>query len=54
MTLDPEILSILRCPHCRTQVVLDSATGWLSCVSCERSFQSRDDILIMIEDDDDE
>jgi uncharacterized protein len=41
-----ELLSLLACPVCRTEVVLDG--DWLTCVKCGRRYPIRDGIPIML------
>ena len=47
--IDEEILAILACPACKTEVTL-VADKWLVCqnANCRRKYPIKDDILIML------
>ena len=47
MPLDAEFLSILACPACKTELVLQGDDRLL-CTTCRRSYPVRDDIPILL------
>ena len=47
--IDKELLDILACPLCKTEVKLDGE--YLVCVKCRRRYPIRDDIPIMLVDE---
>ena len=44
--IDPEFLSLLACPVCKTTVT--QAGEWLRCAQCGRRYPIRNDIPIML------
>jgi uncharacterized protein YbaR (Trm112 family) len=48
MAIDPELLEILACPLCKTEVKLTRDKKGLKCVKCHRVYPIRDDIPIML------
>jgi uncharacterized protein YbaR (Trm112 family) len=48
MAVDPELLEILACPHCKTPVVLVKNDTALKCVTCRRVYPIKDDIPVML------
>lgn len=44
--IDPELLKILACPACKTEVRLEGAQ--LVCVHCQRRYPIRDGIPVML------
>lgn len=44
--IDRELLEILACPLCKTEVRLDADR--IVCVKCGRRYQVRDDIPVML------
>ena len=48
MAIDRELLEILACPACRTEVNLTSDGKALICHSCRRRYAIVDDIPIML------
>jgi uncharacterized protein YbaR (Trm112 family) len=44
--IDPQLLEILACPACKTEVRLESDR--LVCVQCGRRYPIRDDIPVML------
>jgi uncharacterized protein YbaR (Trm112 family) len=53
MALSPELLKILRCPKCRSEVVLKEDQSALKCTNAECSlvYPVRDDIPVMLVDE---
>ena len=49
MTIDKELLEILACPACKTDVKLEHDR--LVCVSCGRRYPIRDGIPVMLIDE---
>ena len=48
MAIDPQLLEILACPLCKTDVKLTSDEKGLKCVKCHRVYPIKDDIPIML------
>jgi hypothetical protein len=48
VAIDPELLKILACPACRTEVRLTEDGQGLLCSSCRRRYAIVDDIPIML------
>ena len=51
MTIDKELLEILACPLCKTEVRLTPDGNGLKCVQCHRVYPIRDDIPVMLIDE---
>jgi uncharacterized protein YbaR (Trm112 family) len=51
MAIDPQLLEILACPLCKTQVKLTADKKGLKCVQCRRVYPIKDDIPIMLIDE---
>ena len=51
MALDPELLEILACPHCKTPVRLVKDGTALRCDACKRVYPIKDDIPVMLIDE---
>ena len=51
MSVDPELLEILACPHCKTPVTLVHAGAGLKCQTCRRVYPIKDDIPVMLIDE---
>ena len=51
MAIDPELLEILACPHCKTAVVLVKNGTALKCNVCKRVYPIKDDIPVMLIDE---
>jgi len=51
MPVDPELLEILACPHCKTAVVLVKSGTALKCNVCNRVYPIKDDIPVMLIDE---
>lgn len=51
MSVDPELLEILACPHCKTAVVLVKNGTALKCDACKRVYPIKDDIPVMLLDE---
>jgi len=48
MAVNPELLKILVCPLCKTQVNLTENGEGLKCSQCRRVYPIRDDIPVML------
>ena len=44
--IDPQFLSLLACPACKTPVSQEGE--WLRCATCSRRYPIREDIPIML------
>jgi uncharacterized protein YbaR (Trm112 family) len=51
MAVDPELLEILACPHCKTPVSLVKNGTALKCATCKRVYPIKDDIPVMLIDE---
>ena len=51
MPVDPELLAILACPACKTEVVLVKDGTALKCNQCHRVYPIKDDIPVMLIDE---
>ncbi len=51
MPIRKELLDILACPFCKSDVHLTSDQSGLKCVQCHRVYPIRDDIPIMLIDE---
>lgn len=53
MALSPELLEILRCPKCKSEVVLKEDKTALKCTNadCSLVYPIRDDIPVMLVDE---
>jgi uncharacterized protein YbaR (Trm112 family) len=51
MAVDPELLEILACPHCKTPVELVHESTGLKCNTCHRVYPIKDDIPVMLIDE---
>lgn len=51
MNLDPALLDILACPHCRGTLRVDEAASELVCTSCGYAYPVRDDIPVLLVDE---
>ena len=51
MAVDPELLEILACPHCKTPVTLVKNGAALKCATCHRVYRIEDDIPVMLIDE---
>ena len=53
MSISPELLEILRCPKCKSEVKIDDAATRLKCVNAECSlvYPIRDEIPVMLIDE---
>lgn len=49
--LKKELLDILCCPACRSDLKYDPPKETLTCVSCGRVYRVKDDIPVMLVDD---
>ena len=49
--IDPELLEILACPHCKTKVELVKGGTALKCPACRRVYPIKDDIPVMLIDE---
>ncbi len=48
MVLDPQLLAILACPLCKTDVKLTADEKGLKCVKCNRVYPIKDEIPVML------
>lgn len=48
--LDPDLLTILACPACRSSLTVNTSTGELSCTGCRRNYPVRDGVPILLVD----
>jgi uncharacterized protein YbaR (Trm112 family) len=48
MAISQELLDILACPACKSDVKLTADGTGLKCVSCHRVYPIRDDIPVML------
>lgn len=51
MAVDPDLLEILACPHCKTPVTLVKNGTALKCSTCKRVYPIKDDIPVMLIDE---
>jgi uncharacterized protein YbaR (Trm112 family) len=51
MAISPDLLEILVCPACKSQLELKPDGSGLRCVACHRLYPVRDDIPIMLIDE---
>jgi uncharacterized protein YbaR (Trm112 family) len=51
MALDPDLLKILACPVCKTEVKLTADEEALKCLRCYRVYRIEDDIPVMLIDE---
>lgn len=51
MALDPELLRILACPLCKTEVKLTADEKGLKCLQCHRVYRIEDEIPVMLIDE---
>jgi uncharacterized protein YbaR (Trm112 family) len=51
MPLNPELLKILACPLCKTEVKLTRDEKGLKCLRCHRVYRIEDDIPVMLIDE---
>jgi uncharacterized protein YbaR (Trm112 family) len=51
MAIDAQLLEILACPLCKTDVKLTADEKGLKCVKCHRVYAIKDDIPIMLIDE---
>ncbi len=48
MSITPDFLEILLCPHCKGRLVITQAGDGLGCPKCRVSYPIADDIPVMI------
>lgn len=51
MPISQELLDILACPACKTEVTLTTDGKGLKCSSCHRVYPIRDEIPVMLIDE---
>lgn len=51
MAIDPELLEILACPVCKTELELKPDQSGLKCAKCKRVYPIKDDIPVMLVDE---
>ncbi|MEW5768676.1 MAG: Trm112 family protein [bacterium] len=49
--MDQELLEILACPVCKTDITYDEANQKLVCNQCGRKYPIRDGISVMLEEE---
>ena len=50
--LSNELLKILRCPKCHGELLYEPEKNTLTCKKCGKVYQIKDDIPIMLPDED--
>jgi len=48
MALNPQLLDVLACPLCKTEVKLTADEKGLKCVKCHRVYPIKEDIPVML------
>lgn len=51
MAISKELLEIIACPVCKTEVKLTPDGNGLKCATCRRVYPIKDDIPIMLKDE---
>jgi uncharacterized protein YbaR (Trm112 family) len=51
VNLDPKLLEILACPHCRGELRPDDGASELVCTACGYAYPVRDDIPVLLVDE---
>ncbi len=51
MAIDPQLLEILACPLCKTEVKMTADEKGLKCIKCHRVYRIEDDIPVMLIDE---
>lgn len=53
MAISPELLDILRCPNCKSEVQINEDESGLKCTNeeCQLVYPIRDDIPVMLVDE---
>jgi len=51
MSIDHQLLEILACPVCKTEVKLTSDEKGLKCVKCHRVYPIKEEIPVMLIDE---
>ena len=51
MAVKQELLEILACPTCKSDIRLDDTGNWLICDTCRVKYEVRDDIPILLPDE---
>ena len=51
MAISDELLEILACPKCKTDIKLTADEKGLKCVQCHRVYPIKDDIPVMLIDE---
>ena len=49
--IDKELLAILACPVCKTEIKMTTDEAGLKCLKCHRVYPIKDDIPVMIPDE---
>ena len=49
--IDKELLDILACPVCKSDIRYDQADEKLTCISCGRKYPIREGIPVMLEEE---
>ena len=51
MAIDKQLLEILACPVCKTEVKITRDEKGLKCIKCSRIYPIKDDIPVMLIDE---
>ncbi len=51
MTIDKQLLEILACPVCKTEVKITQDEKGLKCLTCNRIYPIKDNIPVMLIDE---
>lgn len=51
MSIDPELLEMLACPVCKTEIRLAADGASLVCISCRRRYPIVEDIPVLLVDE---
>ena len=51
MAIDAQLLEILACPKCKSDIKLTADENGLKCVQCHRVYPIKDDIPVMLIDE---
>lgn len=51
MAIDAQLLEILACPQCKSDIKLTADENGLKCIQCHRVYPIKDDIPVMLIDE---
>ena len=51
MAIDAQLLEILACPQCKSDIKLTADESGLKCIQCHRVYPIKDDIPVMLIDE---